>query len=114
MKGFYEEPLFISNLITSSFTVRKERGNGLNKNSTRYNETPSSDEDSEDFIVNHDDTATEEDNLTSFLLIANFGSEIGEQSMAILDQREKVFLTFWKMTGAPLRRISQICNKSNH
>ena len=114
MKGFYEEPLFISNLITSSFTVRKKRGNGLNKNSTRYNETPSSDKDSEDFIVNHDDTATEEDNLTSLLLIANFGGEIGEQSMAIPDQREKVFLTFWKMTGAPLRRISQICNKSNH
>jgi hypothetical protein len=91
MKGFYEEALFISNLVTSSFTVRKERGNGLNKNSTRYNETPSSDEDSEDFIVNHDDTAAKENNLTSLLLIANSGSEIGEQSMEIPDQREKGF-----------------------
>jgi hypothetical protein len=94
MKGFYEEPLFVSSLITSSFTVRKERGDGLNKNSTGYNETPSSDEDSEDFIVNHDDTATEEDNLTSLLLIANFDSEIGEQSMAIPDQREEGFPHF--------------------
>jgi hypothetical protein len=116
MKEFHEEPMLVSSLKTSFFTIKEDNCDYMNENYVGCN-ISSIDKDYKGHYLdasNHDDNFAKEDGLKGLLFIASFDNGIGKKSMAILYQEEESLLHLLKDDGALLRRISQNCNKGGY